>query len=240
MLKETSHPNRHHIHSRSNSMVSSSLATFLLLFFFLTYPISSVQSHHPLDSLTPSELNQVQSLVHNLFPPSSHNVSFHYVGLEEPDKPTVLSWQSTTYDQETNIPPRLAFVIARVDRTTHEIVVDLSNGSIFSNKVYQGNGYPILNFGEQQAASKLAQSYEPFVASISKRGLKLDQVVCLCFTVGWFGEEKTDRVVNVMCYYMDGTVNLYMRPIEGITVTVDLDEMKIIGFRDRACCGSSA
>ena len=29
------------------------------------------------------------------------------------------------------------------------------------------------------------------------------------------------------------TVNLYMRLLEGVTVTVDLEEMKIIGFRDR-------
>ncbi|KAL8524638.1 hypothetical protein ACS0TY_014295 [Phlomoides rotata] len=36
-----------------------------------------------------------------------------------------------------------------------------------------------------------------------------------------------------MCYYLDGTVNMYMRPIEGISVTVDLDEMKITAFRKR-------
>lgn len=58
--------------------------------------------------------------------------------------------------------------------------------------------------------------------------------MCSTLTVGWFGEEKSSRLVRVMCYYMDGTINLYMRPIEGITVvSVDLDEMKIVGFRDR-------
>ncbi|KAK4800834.1 hypothetical protein SAY86_021321 [Trapa natans] len=32
---------------------------------------------------------------------------------------------------------------------------------------------------------------------------------------------------------MDGTVNIYMRPIEGVTVTIDLDSIKIVGFLDR-------
>ncbi|XP_048134716.1 primary amine oxidase 2-like isoform X2 [Rhodamnia argentea] len=36
-----------------------------------------------------------------------------------------------------------------------------------------------------------------------------------------------------MCSYLDGTVNLYMRPEEGVTVAVDLDEMRIVGFVDR-------
>lgn len=61
----------------------------------------------------------------------------------------------------------------------------------------------------------------------------MEEVVCMSFTVGWFGEGESGRVVKVMCYYLDGTVNMYMRPIEGVSVAVDLDEMKIVGFRDR-------
>ena len=56
----------------------------------------------------------------------------------------------------------------------------------------------------------------------------------LSFTVGWYGEEgRSRRIVKVMFCYLDGSVNLYMRPIEGITVTVDLDEMKVIAYLDR-------
>lgn len=41
------------------------------------------------------------------------------------------------------------------------------------------------------------------------------------------------RIVKVQCFYLDGSLNYYMRPVEGVIVIVDLDEMKIVGFRDR-------
>ncbi|KAI3469563.1 hypothetical protein Pfo_026226 [Paulownia fortunei] len=210
----------------------SVLTNLLFFLLFPIFPIVSSQDYHPLDPLTPYELIQVQTIVKNYFSNSYHNVSFHYVGLDEPDKSIILSWQSNP-DQLADTPCRRAFVIARVDRKSHEIIVDLSSNLIVSDKIYDGRGYPLQGFGEQIAASKLALSYAPFIASIEKRGLKLEEVVCMSFTVGWYGEERSRRVVRVMCYYLDGTVNLYMRPIEGITVTVDLDEMKIIGYRDR-------
>ena len=62
----------------------------------------------------------------------------------------------------------------------------------------------------------------------------MEDVICACYSVGWFGEKmKQRRMVKLQCYYSNGSVNLYMRPVEGVTVTVDLDQMKIIGFRDR-------
>ena len=98
---------------------------------------------------------------------------------------------------------------------------------IVSDKVYHGHGYPLLTLDEQFAAVKLPQTYEPFIESIKKRGLNLSEVVCLTFTIGWFGELK------LLCFYIDGMVNLYTRPVEGITLVVDLDEMKIVEYNDR-------
>ncbi|XP_075487542.1 amine oxidase [copper-containing] alpha 2, peroxisomal-like [Primulina tabacum] len=211
------------------------IQTQINLIFFLCLPIFSIFSasyYHLLDPLTPFELTQVQTLVKNYFSLPPQNVSFHYVGLDEPEKSTVVSWQSSSGNQE--ILSRRAFVIVRVNsKKTHEIVIDLLKNLVLRDKVYDGYGYPLQNFAEQIAADKLARSYAPFIAAIERRNLKLEEVVLSTFTVGWFGEEKSSRLVKVMCYYMDGTINLYMRPIEGITVTVDLDDMKIVGFRDR-------
>ncbi|KAK6139064.1 hypothetical protein DH2020_027187 [Rehmannia glutinosa] len=183
---------------------------------------------HPLDPLTPIELNQVKTLVKK----SYQNVTFHYVGLDEPYKPKVLSWLSQ--NQHNNfLDPRRAFVMARVDSKSHEITVDLSRNLINSDKVYDGNGYPMFNNEEQTVAIDLTLKYASFIDSIAKRGLNLSQVFCDTFSIGWYGERNTKRVVRVMCYYSDGTINFYMRPIEGIMSTVDLDEMEIVDYRDR-------
>ncbi|XP_060209214.1 amine oxidase [copper-containing] alpha 3, peroxisomal-like [Lycium barbarum] len=206
--------------------------SLIIFFFFVSTSSSSSSSsyNHPLDCLTLSELTQVKTIVNKSY--FSLNVTFHYVGLNEPDKPSVLSWLSANHP--TKNPPRQAIVIARIDQKTHEIIVDLSSDLIKSDRIYDGHGYPILTFQEQNAANELPFAYPPFISSIKKRGLKLQEVVCQSSAVGWFGEKmKNNRMVKVMCYYLDGTVNLYMRPIEGITMTVVLDQMTIVRYLDR-------
>lgn len=111
--------------------------------------------------------------------------------------------------------------------------MDLSKRSLVSKKVYQGHGYPTLSVDEQTLANELALKYEPFIKSVKSRGLNLSHVVCSTFTVGWYGEEKGSRTLKLSCFYTDDTVNLFVRPLEGITVVVDLDEMKIVEYSDK-------
>ncbi|XP_052190735.1 amine oxidase [copper-containing] alpha 3, peroxisomal-like [Diospyros lotus] len=213
------------------STLSFPAAILVIFFFIILSHFSSLASAHPLDPLSPSELQRVRTIVKESSRHShGQNPIFHYVGLQEPDKTAVLSWLS---GHTTQTPPRQAFVIARLNQETHEITVDLSTNSIVSDQIYHGYGYPLLTSDEEAAATNLPLSYPPFLDSISKRGLKVEEVVCGALTVGWYGEKKSKRVVRVMSYYLDGTVNLFMRPIEGITVTVDLDSMEIISYRDR-------
>ena len=124
-------------------------------------------------------------------------------------------------------------MVTRFKKQTHEIIVDLSTRSLVSKKVYQGNGYPLLSVDEQTAASELALKYEPFIKSVESRGLNISHAVCSTFTVGWYGEEKSSRTLKLSCFYTNDTVNLFVRPLEGITVVVDLDEMKIVEYYDR-------
>lgn len=209
-----------------------SITLFFLLFSTLFFiPTHQRQHPHPLDPLTPEEITQVQAIVRDSYPNSTHVLTFQYVGLEQLPKSSVLSWIRNPSIETLH---RRSFVIARIDQTTHEIIVDLSLHQVISDQVYDGYGYPLLTFEEQNAANQLPFQYSPFLESINKRGLKIEEVVCGSFTVGWFGQKKrSKRIVKVMCYYLDGTVNVYMRPIEGISLTVDLEDMKITHFKDR-------
>lgn len=211
-----------------------------MLFIVLVLLWIPIECTHPLDPLTPSELNLVQTIIHQTYQTNSteiqKNLTFHYVGLAEPDKPLIQSWLSSNTKTKTlpKPPPRQAFVIARFQKQSLEITIDFSTRSIISTKINKGQGYPMLTFGEQTVASQLPFNYEPFRNSLNKRGLNISDVVCATFTVGWFGrEEKSKRRVKVKCYYKNGSANLYVRPLEGVATVVDLDEMKIVGYSDR-------
>lgn len=187
---------------------------------------------HPLDPLTPSELKLIRTIVQKSYPISK--TIFNYVGLDEPDKSQILSWISSNPKiKSSSPPPRRAFVVVRFQKSSHQITVDLSTRSIVSKNVYEGNGYPMLTFGEQTVASRLPFNYEPFKESLRNRGLNASQVLCASFSIGWFGEAKTKRNVKVKCYYTNGSANFYARPLEGVAAVVDLDDMKIVGYDDR-------
>lgn len=153
---------------------------FVFLLPYLTSVVSAAH-RHPLDPLTSSEIADTTAIVKRSAL-GHKNLTFHYVGLDEPDKQVVLSWLS---DQARwPEPPRRAFVVLRSERRTHELVVDLDNHSIVSDQIYSGPGYPMLTFEEQAASNALPLGYNPFIASMRKRGLDLAQVVCESFSVG--------------------------------------------------------
>ncbi|KAF8042271.1 hypothetical protein BT93_A0788 [Corymbia citriodora subsp. variegata] len=168
-----------------------------------------------------------------LYEASSENVTFHYVGLDKPEKPLIYSWMSNRADKQP--PHRRASVVVRFREQTHELIVDLSSSppSIVSKEVYHGHGFPILTLEEQTVAGDLPRTHDEFIRSIEKRGLDMSDVVCSTYSVGWYGEPRSRRVVKVLAYYTNGTVNFYMRPIEGIPMVVDLELMKIVKYHDR-------
>ncbi|XP_047336281.1 primary amine oxidase 1-like [Impatiens glandulifera] len=188
---------------------------------------------HPLDPLTPNEINQISLIVQ-----SSHlgknipNLTFHFVDLDEPDKDHVIHWLSANSGHDP-FPYRRAKVVVRAGGNTHELVIDLLSRSITSEHVYSGHGYPQIAFEELFNATRLSQTSPQLKDSIFKRGLNLSEVTCFPFSVGWFGENVTRRMVKVSCFYLGGTTNIFSRPIQGISILVDIEKMIILEYVDR-------
>ncbi|XVF63126.1 hypothetical protein PTKIN_Ptkin09bG0063900 [Pterospermum kingtungense] len=204
----------------------------LFVLAFLLQCCSSLSLYHPLDPLTLDEINQIKNIVDKSKLGSLPNLTYHFVDLEEPDKKDVLNWLSSE-KQNKNVLSRQAKVVVRVGGETRELVVDLASGSIKSNHVYRGHGYPPFTFNEFLLASRLPLQYPKFKNSILKRGLNLSEVSCIPLTIGWYGEKVTTRAVRVTCYYRGGSVNVYARPIEGISIFVDVESMQITMYMDR-------
>ncbi|TKY69538.1 Primary amine oxidase [Spatholobus suberectus] len=211
------------------------LLSLFTLFFFSSFQVEAgvsvgpLQLTHPFDPLTKQELTLVQTIVLKKYPTSTNRVYFHYVGLDDPDKATVLKWVSS--GAET---PRNAFVIAIINTQIHELTINLRSSDVVSDNIHRGNGFPTLTVDEQSEATELPLKYGPFVESVKKRGLNLSEVVCSTFTIGWYGETESKRALRLECFLKNGTANIYVRPINGITILADIDQMKIVAYHDSA------
>jgi primary-amine oxidase len=218
---------------------------FPLILLALSILTTAASSHpHPLDPLSPAELIAVRAAV--LASPliSDRPLTFHYVGLDEPDKTDVLSYAEARSSSSRAALPRHAFVITRAGGQSHELRVDITNATaptVLSHAVHHGAGFPMHTIEEQFEAEALLFKHVSFVESVRRRGLDMDDVICPVFSIGWFGdagpsesEEKgQQRLVKLVCFMAGPTPNFYARPIEGLTVVVDLDRMAIVKYRDR-------
>jgi primary-amine oxidase len=100
---------------------------------------------HPLDPLSAGEITAVRAavLASPLVP--ARPLHFHYVGLDEPDKPDVLAYAYGTAGSSSRRPllPRRALVIARAGDQSHELRVDVTDAScpsVLSHALHAARG----------------------------------------------------------------------------------------------------
>ncbi|KAA8522279.1 hypothetical protein F0562_012952 [Nyssa sinensis] len=186
--------------------------------------------HHPLDPLTLQEFNKVRTILssHALLK-SSSSYALHSVVLEEPDKPLVLRWR-----KGNPLPPRKASVIARVDGVSHVLSVNIDTGEVTQLETGSISGFPTMTIEDMNSATWAPLANADFNRTILERGINLADLACLPISSGWFGKiEEKRRLIKIQCYSMEGTANFYMRPIEGLTVLIDLDTREVVEIADK-------
>ncbi|KAM0069842.1 putative primary-amine oxidase [Helianthus debilis subsp. tardiflorus] len=183
---------------------------------------------HPLDPLTVPEINNIRSILSAYEPFSSSFPSINTLSLDEPDKRQVLAWKPGD-----PLPPRRASVISFLDGQTHLLTVDLDLAVVTGDVVNVGSGYPMLTNEDLTTALEVLLTNLDFNKSILARGVDFNDLVCIPPSSGWFGpDEEGKRIVKVQCFYSQNTPNYYMRPIEGLRVTVDVDKREIVKITD--------
>ncbi|KAJ0971151.1 hypothetical protein J5N97_019110 [Dioscorea zingiberensis] len=184
---------------------------------------------HPLDPLTIQEINTARSILlsYHLFSSSPSSLVIHSLVLQEPDKSVVLSWRPGQ-----PLPPRRASAVVRLRTSAYSLTIDLSTKNITSNPL-PSSGYPTMTIDDMISATWAPLSDPKFNASILARGVRLSDLACLPISSGWFGpQDEHRRLIKVQCYSAEGTANFYMRPIEGLTVLLDLDTKQVIDITD--------
>ncbi|KAK1419073.1 hypothetical protein QVD17_28230 [Tagetes erecta] len=182
---------------------------------------------HPLDPLTVPEINNIRSILAAYEPFTSSFPSVNTLSLDEPDKSQVLGWK--TGDP---LPSRRASIICILDGQTRILTVDLVL-SVVTHDVSIGSGYPMLTNEDQITASQVLYKDLEFNKSILARGVDFKDLVCGSSSSGWFSpDEEGKRIIKVQCFSGQNTPNYYMRPIEGLTVIVDVDKREIVKITD--------
>ncbi|KAF7146757.1 hypothetical protein RHSIM_Rhsim04G0085600 [Rhododendron simsii] len=194
---------------------------------------SSDVPRHPLDPLTVQEFNKIRAVLsaHPLFKSSPY--ALHSVVLQEPPKPLVLAWR-----KGDPLLPRKASVVARVDGSSHVLTVDIDAGEVTQSQhdkeAASLSGFPTMTMEDMTSATWAPLSNAGFNRTIAERGIDLADLACLPISTGWFGKsEESRRLIKVQCYSTKGTANFYMRPIEGLTVLVDLDTKEVLEVSDK-------
>ncbi|WVZ00313.1 hypothetical protein V8G54_026382 [Vigna mungo] len=197
---------------------------------FSTHDHQSEIPKHPLDPLTIQEFNRVRTILssHPLFK-SSSSYTLSSVVLEEPDKKLVLKWKKGDPPL-----PRKASVVAAVKGVSHVLTVDLEISQVTSLETGSASGYPTMTMEEMVGVLEVPLKSTEFNRSITKRGVNLADLACLPLSSGWYGTpvEENRRLIKVQCYSKEGTVNFYMKPIEGVTVLVDMDRREVLAISD--------
>ncbi|PIA50058.1 hypothetical protein AQUCO_01300648v1 [Aquilegia coerulea] len=188
--------------------------------------------NHPLDPLTIQEIHKTRSILTS-YPPfssssSSSSFAIHTIVLEEPDKELVLNWK-----KGDPLLPRQASVIVLLKGKSHVLIIDLDSGQVINHVTSSSNGYPVMTIEDMSSSTWAPLSDATFNRTIVDRGINLADLACLPISTGWFGKkEENRRLIKVQCYSLQGTANFYMRPIEGLTVLLDMDTKKVVGISD--------
>lgn len=203
--------------------------TPLLLVFGLTAPaaVSAQSPRHPLDGLTLTE----HWVVYDVLRDSGRiDTKSRYAGvsLREPPKAEVLVWKpGTSFRRE-------ALAILMLGPKTVEAVVDVAARKLASWKEVR-DVQPDITGSEFEAQDEIAKASPEVVEALKRRGITdLTTVTCEGPSRGYFAikEEGDRRLAVALCQDRHGVENHWGRPIEGLTIYIDLHERKVFRVVD--------
>ena len=191
-------------------------------------------AQHPLDPLSVEEIDRAVAIVRtddNL----GENPLFETIVLREPDKDQILN-----YRPENQV-PREAFLVALNPKSggVYEFVVSLDTDEVLTSEHITGV-QPAFIFGDYETNFLQFESkikHDPrFVEALNKRGITNPDLVMIDpWPISNFGnksEEGKRLAVGRSWVRSEPTDNGYARPIEGLSVIIDLNKNEIFEIQD--------
>ena len=188
----------------------------------------------PWHSLTATEISEAAAATNKAF---GEGIIFNRISLTEPDKTDARAWQS---GDKAN---RGADIVYRLNKGSYVARYDFETASL-SAATEISSGQPMLIGAEILGALEAVSQLPEVVSALERRGVKGTDGLCLPRTVGRFFSDLAnpvnDRLVRFDCFNIRGqsglgllpTTSAYARPVEGISILFDVEELKLIEITD--------
>jgi primary-amine oxidase len=202
----------------------------VILIFGKTFAQSPGISH-PLDPLTENEIKMAVTVVKK-DKSLTEFARFPNISLQEPDKQTVLNFK------KGDAIPRQAFLVILEPRLnkTYEAIVDTKASKIISWQEVSTGQPPLLD-EEYEILDQVAKADIRWQEAMKKRGITdFENVIIDGWATGMMSEKEQasgKRLIRGITYYKGkDRNNYYGAPIEGLSVTVDLNNRQVFEVRD--------
>lgn len=195
-----------------------------LLITLLATILPLVAQIHPLDSLTTSEYWTVYETLQKAGQADADTV-FSSVLLHPPSKQAILTKQSI---------PRQADVILRKGSKAFAALVNITTKSVVTNQELKDAQAP-FDLSELRGADGPIKKDPRVIEALKKRGITdLRTVQCIALPVAYrsIPEQATQRIGFGACSKTNGTLHTWGRPIEGLTIQMDVVSNKILKVID--------
>lgn len=196
----------------------------------VTQKYSSNGATHPLDPLTEAEIEAAVSVIlqeQDL----KDSARFANIVLREPDKNEVLAFKpGDPFTREAFLT-----VIELAENRVYEAIIDLNTLELMSWTEIPGVQPAILD-SEFELLTEVVKADSRWQEAMRDRGITdFDNVVIDGWAPGILSAEEEEsgaRLIRGLSYLQGDDNNFYARPIEGVLVTVDLNQGEVVGFVD--------
>lgn len=185
---------------------------------------------HPLDPLSEAEVNTAASTVCAQYGMGVGS-RFETIVLDEPDPDELAKY-------ENGEPIDRRAFIANYDTVTgdlFEIILSLKSSNVLS-RTHRPGARPRISGEEMLLADQMICRDPRFVAALAARGIMDLSLVCTdVWSASALGDpvERERRLVNAFVWLRSRPFdNQYARPVEGLTVLLDINKWEVIRVRD--------
>jgi primary-amine oxidase len=195
--------------------------------------VEDTMDAHPLQRLSPDEIRAARALFEQSGL-TTETTRFALLGLEEPDKQTVLNFTpGDPVDRRVR-----AVLLDLATGSARRVVASISRGEIDSTVDVDPavDGQPAILLEELETVDKIVKADDAWCKAMARRGITdLDLVRPCPLSAGNFGisGEQGKRVLHVLSFLQHRPQDhCWAHPIDGIVAYVDLIERRVIELID--------